>query len=398
MLLLRNHVRDYAWGPIDGLQAIVGSKPSGGPEAELWVGTHPSAPSAVVGDPHGRTLADVIAADPSRWLGPDLAAAGYTALPFLLKILVIGSPLSLQAHPSAEQAQAGYEREEAAGIAGDAPNRTYRDPSPKPEALVALRDTWVLCGFREPAQAADLVAGLQVPALEPLHETLAGGDLDAFRTGLAWLLRLPGDDRHAVATAVSAAVEAIDPTDRQDPRSWVRRLAAQHPGDPTSLAPLLLMVANLGPGEALHLPAGNLHTYLSGAGVEVMAASDNVLRGGLTPKHIDVDELLAVLRFDPGIPPGPDRTELDDGVVTYDTGEGSFGLAVVQPDERQVVVSPRGPSLLLATDGAVDVAGPDGNLSIDHGDAAFVAPGEGPLAVSGRGCLWWATVGDALPT
>jgi len=398
MLLLRNRVRDYAWGAIDGLQPIVGSKPSGGPEAELWVGTHPSAPSVVVGDPQGRNLAEVVAADPSRWLGADLAAAGHTALPFLLKVLVIGSPLSLQAHPSSDQAQAGYDREEAAGIACDAPNRTYRDPSPKPESLVALRDTWVLCGFRPPAEAADLVAGLGVPALEPLHETLAGGDTDAFRTGLGWLLRLPGDDRHAVATAVGAAVEAVDPTDRHDPRSWVRLLSAHHPGDPTSLAPLLLMVANLGAGDALHLPAGNLHAYLCGAGVEVMAASDNVLRGGLTPKHIDVEELLGVLRFEPGIPPGPRRAELGDGVVTYDAGEASFGLAVVQPGGEEIVVAPGGPSLLLATDGAVDVAGPDATLTIDHGDAAFVAPGEGPLTVSGPGRLWWATVGDALPT
>lgn len=398
MLLLHNRVQHYAWGSVDGLHRIVGSDPSGGPEAELWVGTHPSAPSVVADDPQGRTLADIIAADPARWLGADLAAEGHTALPFLLKILSIGSPLSLQAHPSAEQAEAGFAREEAAGVPRDAPNRTYRDPFPKPEALVALHDTWALCGFREPPEAADLVECLGVAALEPLGAALRAGAPDGLREALAWLVHLRGDERQAVATAVATAVDGIDPTDRLGPRGWVRRLAARYPGDPTCLAPLLLQAVNLRPGDAMHLPARNLHSYLSGAGVEVMAASDNVLRGGLTPKHIDVDQLLSVLRFDPGVPPAPIRKDLGDGVVTYDAGEASFVLAVVAPGDEPVEIEPLGPSLLLATGGPVDIAGPDHGLSSDHGDAVFAAPGEGPLTVTGPGRLWWATVGQGRPT
>lgn len=398
MLLLHNTVRAYAWGARDGLAEIVGTAPSGGPEAELWVGTHPGAPSTVVGDPLGRSLAEVVAADPARWLGPDLAGAGHRSLPFLLKVLAIGRPLSLQAHPSAAQAAVGFAREEAAGIAIDAPERTYKDPEPKPESLVAVRETWALCGFRAPAAAAELVAGLDIGALAPLVDALVGGGPRAHADALGWLLHLAPPDRSAVAAVVAEEVADADPADRLDPRSWVQALAAAFPGDPLCLAPLLLNVVRLGPGESVHLPAGNLHAYLDGVGVEVMAASDNVLRGGLTPKHVDVEELLSVLCFEPGVPPEPVHQDLGDGTSTYDSSEQAYALAVVDPGDGVVEIRPTGPSLLLATGGSIDLAGPDGGLVIGHGDAAFVPPGEGPLQVSGPGRLWWATVGDALPS
>lgn len=400
MLLLHNPVQTYAWGSVDGLAGLVGSEPTGGPEAELWVGTHPAAPSVVVGDPTGRTLAEVIAADPERWLGADVAGAGATALPFLLKVLAIGHPLSLQAHPSPAQAAAGFAREEAAGIARTAPERTYKDPNPKPESLVALGDTWALCGFRDPAAAAELVADLCLPGLGPvvvaLSDPTPGGE--PHREALAWLLHLVEPERSVLARAVAEEVGDAELGDRTDPRAWVRRLAEEHPGDPLCLAPLLLHVVHLHVGDAVHLPAGNLHAYLDGAGVELMAASDNVLRGGLTPKHIDVDELLSVLSFGAGLPPAPIRSEVGAGLTTYDSGESSYALAVVDAGDGRVEIHPSGPSLLLATGGAVELADLGGTLALDHGDAAFVAPGEGPIAVTGAGRLWWATVGAALPS
>jgi len=163
------------------------------------------------------------------------------------------------------------------------------------------------------------------------------------------------------------------------------------------MAPLLLNVVRLEAGEAVHLPAGNLHAYLDGAGIEIMAASDNVLRGGLTPKHIDVDELLSVLRFDAGVPAAPEVAQVGDRVRTYDAGEEAFALAVVEPGSAPVELAPRGPSLLLATDGPVDLAGPDGTTRLDHGRAAFLPPGSGPWTACGSGRLWWATTGASLP-
>lgn len=398
MLLLRNPVQRYPWGAVDGLAAIVGSVPSGGPEAELWVGTHPSAPSLVAGDPAGRTLAQVIAADPARWLGPGLAEQGHTALPFLLKVLAIGAPLSLQAHPSADQAAAGFDREETAGIPRDAPARLYKDRSPKPESLVALSDTWALCGFRTHDEAAELVADLRIAELEPLVAVLRGGGVSAHRNALSWLLHLPSPVAGPMGRSVAQAVDQVDPHDRLDPRSWVRELVASYPDDPTCLAPLLLQVVHLRPGDAVHLPAGNLHAYLTGSGVELMAASDNVLRCGLTAKHVDVDALLGVLQFGPGVPPAPIHTDLGGGLATYDSGEDAYGLAVVDTGAEPVLIEPTGPSLLLATGGEIDVAGEEDGVSIDHGDAVFVPPGAGPLSITGSGRLWWATVGDGLPT
>lgn len=397
MLPLHTRVQPYAWGTVDGLAAIVGSEPTGGPEAELWVGTHPAAPSLVADDPDGRTLAQVIAEDPARWLGPDLAATGHTALPFLLKVLAVGQPLSLQAHPSAEQAAAGFAREDAAGLAIDAAERSYRDSNPKPEAMVALSTTWALCGFREPLEAANLLAGLSIEAFDPLIQVLASTGVDGLRTVLSWLLTQDGSSRAAVAEAVAQSVRRIKGDDLSDPRVWVRRLARQFPGDPTAVAPMLLQLVRLEPDEAVHLPAGNLHAYLGGAGVEIMAASDNVLRGGLTPKHVDVDELLAVLRFEPGTPPAPIAKDRGDGVTTYDAGEVAFALAVVDAIGGTVELAPTAPSLLLATGGAVEVVGPDRTLLLDGGDAAFVAPGSGSYAVSGPGRLWWGTTGSGLP-
>jgi mannose-6-phosphate isomerase len=396
MLLLENTIRDYAWGEADGIAAIVGSDPTGRPEAELWIGTHPGAPSYVVDDPDGRTLAEVIASDPSRWLGEELAEQGHTALPFLLKVLAIGRPLSLQAHPSPEQAREGFAREEAAGVPLDAAERNYKDDGPKPEALVALTSTWALCGFRAPIEAANLLAGLALPGLDPLIEALASGGGDGLRTVLGWLLRLEGAARADVAGAVAAAVANVRGEDLEDPRTWVQRLLRAFPGDPTAVAPLLLNVVRLDPGEAVHLPAGNLHAYLSGAGIEIMAASDNVLRGGLTPKHIDVDELLGVLRFEPGVPAEP-ASRSRGGVTTYDAGEDAFALALVDPAAGEVAIEPTAPSLLLATDGAITVTGPAGSVELTGGRAAYVPPGSGPCTVAGTGRLWWATTGAGLP-
>src|SRR4051812_45634180 len=168
MLLLDNPIKDYAWGAVDGMASLVGRPPTGGPEAELWIGAHPVAPSRLADDP-SRTLADAIAADPVTLLGRSLAERTDGTLPFLLKVLAIGAPLSIQAHPSAEQAREGFAREEAAGVPVDAPERTYRDASAKPEQLVALVDTWALLGFRRPHEAAALVDGLGLDELRPLE-------------------------------------------------------------------------------------------------------------------------------------------------------------------------------------------------------------------------------------
>ncbi len=322
-------------------------------------------------------------------------------------MLAIGEPLSLQAHPSAAQAAAGFAREEAAGVPIDAPDRCYRDASPKPEALVAIRPSWALCGFRAAGESAGLLRTLGVEALAPSATALEAAEGNpqaesaARRSLLEWLLGLEGDERTALASAIAGAtvVAAAPPPSvgpPVDPCSWVRALGETHPGDPLAVAPLILNLLPLAPGEALHLPAGNLHAYLRGAGVEIMAASDNVLRGGLTPKHVDVDELVSVLRFGAGVPEGL-QWRSNGPVTTYDADEEAFALAVVDAAAGPVELMARAPALLLATGGSVEVAGRGATMVLEHGLGAFVAPDPTPVRVSGTGWLWWATTGGGLP-
>ncbi|MCB0972816.1 MAG: mannose-6-phosphate isomerase, class I [Acidimicrobiales bacterium] len=379
MPLLRNTIQDYAWGPVDGIAAVVGSSPTGGREAELWVGTHERAPSLVAWDE-----------------GPGESLAHFTGLSFLLKVLAIEAPLSLQAHPSPDEAWAGFQREEAAGIPRDAPERTYPDRSAKPEMLVALVDTWALCGFRPLAEARALVATLDAPSLAPLADALEREEAaNAFREALAWSLRVAGDERAAAAAALADAASARAATDPDDPWTWVAELVERYPGDPGAVAPLLLELLHLRPGDAVHLPAGNLHAYLRGAGIEIMAESDNVLRGGLTPKHVDVDELLRVVCFEPGVPPAP-VPERRGVLSVYDAGEDDFALARIDPGSGDADLQVVEDSLFLPIGGAATVSAGAGAWTAEPGQAVWIEPG-GPVQVASEVPVWWATRGGGLP-
>jgi mannose-6-phosphate isomerase len=396
MLLLDNPVQRYAWGRPDGISRALGTVPTGGPEAELWVGTHPRGPSVVAAGPlAGRTLAEVVAADPARWLGAERAARGERGLPFLLKVLAIGEPLSLQAHPTEAQARVGFAREESTGVAVDAPERTYRDRSAKPEVLVAIDEVVALCGFREPTVAAELLRDLG-DAASSLALLLEVSD-DPIEDALAWLLQVDPTTSQRLVGAATTAAEAAPSleTAPTHPWAWVRALAALHPGDATCLAPLLLEVVHLEPGDAIHLPAGNLHAYLSGLGIEVMASSDNVLRGGLTPKHIDVTELLHVVRFEPGTPPPPRQRQVGQ-LTTYEAGESAFSLAEVRPGIDATWLAVREPSLLLPVGSRATIAAEGQRLDVGPGQAVAVAP-DTEVLVRTDGPVWWATTGSGLP-
>ena len=369
MLVLDNAVRRYEWGAVDGLARLVGTAPTGGPEAELWVGDHPVAPSTVVG---GATLDRAVVADPVGLLGAAAVDRHGARLPFLLKVLAIGAPLSIQLHPDGAQAAAGFAREEAAGVALDDPTRTYRDPHAKPEILVALRPTWALAGFRSGDDAADRLAEAGGAAAD-LAGSVAGRP-DA-RDAFVALLRSDGDRRRALAEVAEATTGSGDD---DDPATWVGRLAAAYPGDPTALAPLVLDLIRLEPGRAVFLPAGVPHAYLRGAGVELMAASDNVVRGGLTPKHVDVDELLALLaapgagvqRF-AGEPDGP-------GLTRYAPPGVAIRLHHAVPPASGPCALPdgEGPALVLALGHPVTVTTGGTSVTAAPGRAVMIPAGE----------------------
>jgi mannose-6-phosphate isomerase len=384
-LAITNIPRDYAWGSTTAIASLLGRTPSGGPEAELWLGAHPGSPSVVVNPAvvdGADTLADWISAEPDRALGQ-----GKRHLPFLMKVLAADGPLSIQAHPTPQQAREGFERENRAGVPLVASERNYKDPFPKPEIIYALSETFdALCGFR--------ALELTLADIEVLDG--GSGRLDSLRSHLgeslestvAWLFG-GGDDAAATISAVSEAAAAhLGASAGID---TVAELATLYPGDAGVVIALLLNKVSLERGEALFLPAGNIHAYLGGLGIELMAPSDNVLRGGLTPKHVDVPELLRVLDFDPLPVPYLRPTDVGPGVERFDPNDVGFALLHVVPGESGAVVSLGGPSIVLVTSGELHLKGQDGNIRLTQGESVYVTPDEWRLAVTGTGEAFVAT-------
>ncbi len=369
---LAGAIRPYAWGSRTALAAMTGRPvPSPTPEAELWLGAHPGNPSTV----DGHRLDEVIAAEPVRMLGAPVAREFGPRLPFLLKVLAPDEPLSLQAHPDADQARAGY-------AAGDV---NYVDPYHKPELLIAVRDFETLCGFRDPAESAALLAGLAAPLLEPVVHALRDADpARALREGVGALLTHP--------EPASLVEQAVAGAGRLHSRAGdlLTDLAGRYPGDVGVVVALLLNHVRLAPGEGIYMPAGNLHAYLRGVGVEAMAASDNVLRGGLTPKRVDVPELLRVLRYEVLAEPVVQPVPLAPGVVGWPTPAREFALvrALVGGANPRVALSAPSARVLFCLSGRVRA----GDVELGPGESAFAPAGTDPLELTGFGEVYQATV------
>ncbi len=396
---LQNTVRPYAWGSTTALPELLGERPTGEPQAELWMGAHPGAPSRVDRGGGPVALSEVISADPEGELGPAAVAAFGPRLPFLLKILAAAQPLSLQVHPDLGRAAAGFADEEARGVPRDAPHRNYKDDQHKPELLAALTPFEGLCGFRPAVEAAALLSALEVDDLKPYVDILrAGPEEAALREVLTAVLSADrervADTVHQAAAAARRLATAPEPGPYAADCAAYAGIAGHHPGDPGLLAAMLLNHVRLQPGEALYLGAGVPHAYLAGLGVEIMANSDNVLRCGLTPKHVDVPELLRVVRFEAGAPavlapePGPDGAEV------FETPVGEFRLSRYAPapggeprtlpeGAAQIVLCTAGRAVLHDENGA--------ELALRPGRSAYVAAG-GRIRVSGDGTIFRATV------
>ncbi|NJC71533.1 mannose-6-phosphate isomerase, class I [Planosporangium thailandense] len=383
---LDNPIRPYAWGSRTAIAELQGRPaPTEQPEAELWMGAHPDSPSTV----GGVALTARIEGDPVGVLGADTVARFGPRLPFLLKVLAAAEPLSLQAHPDSAQAAAGFEAEEAAGKPRDAADRNYRDRYHKPELMVAVEPCEALCGFRDPAVSADVLAGLRVAALAPTVDALRAGEPGvALRDAVTGLLALGDSDRKALVADVVAAARAGSGPD------LIVTLGQRYPTDLGVVLATLLNHVRLEPGEAIWMPAGNMHAYLRGTGVEIMAGSDNVLRGGLTSKHMDVAELLRVLRFevlaDPVVRPRP----LGPGLVTWPTPVEDFALHRAELAGGRVTLPGHGPRIVFCLRGEVRVDDGSGEVVLTGGQAAFGAAGR-TASVAGSGEVYQATVAEA---
>ena len=427
LIFIENTPRAYAWGSHDALPSLLGTAPTGEPQAELWLGDHPGAPASLAkASPQAKTLIELIQSDPERY-GVDGAH-----LPFLLKVLGIGAPLSLQVHPDKRQAEAGFAREEAAGVPTGARERNYGDANHKPELLVALGEVTALCGFRPLAEArAELLAlsaaapaGLGREALEHAAGVCAVDGEGAARAArsslLAWAF--DGDGATLAVEAIAAALDrGVQGVSDARLRS-LRELTAAHPADAGVLLSLLLHLVTLHPGEAVYLGARQLHAYLSGIAVEVMAASDNVLRAGLTVKHIDAGEVMRVVdaatlyspRLEarpvaPGLiawqPEVPDfvllRARL--GGAAGDAAHDSVDPADVPELERRaetVRIDAPYPLVLVVVSGRARVERVGAELSevasVGRGQSLYVSAGE-PIELSGFAEAFLATVGEGWP-
>jgi mannose-6-phosphate isomerase len=391
MELMRGAIRTYAWGSRTAIADFTGrAVPTNHPEAELWLGAHPGDSAFITTAEGERSLLEVVRSDPDGQLGRTVRSRFGDALPFLVKVLAADEPLSLQAHPSSEQAVEGFNREERLGVPLNSPVRNYRDRSHKPELLVALEPFDALAGFRPAARTVEFLQALAVSDLDPYVHLLTGQpDADGLRALFTTWITAPQPDLDVLVPAVlDGAISYLrsDATEFAAEARAVLELGERYPNDAGVLAGLLLNLLHLEPGQAVYMPAGNLHSYLRGVGVEVMANSDNVLRGGLTPKHVDVPELLRVLDFTPAtrdtlLPP----VDKDGFELTYRTPAGEFAVSVLALDGDDLgheVDAPcrfDGPQILLCSQGSVVVRAKSDTLTLERGSAAWVSADDGPI-------------------
>jgi mannose-6-phosphate isomerase len=371
----------------------------------MWIGAHPGSPS-LVGSEDGQPLHDLIAEDPARALGSEVVSRLGQRLPFMMKLLAASEPLSLQVHPSQERARRRFAEQEAAAIARDARARSYPDPSHKPELLFALTRLEGMAGFRDVESSAAILRGLQLGWLDDVARDLEGDPRppSALRSVVTRWLALPAADtrvrleelREAAIGAEARAHRAARlhrpaPVDAAHvSRESVRVYAAtvplidRYPDDPGVLVTLLLNHLVLAPGEAMFVDAGIVHAYTSGFGVEIMATSDNVLRAGLTPKHVDILELLEVADFRP-IPPPRQHAARTGRVLRLTPPVDEFELCLIEPEGEPVLLEHVAPRMAVCLGGRVELSDDQGVVSLDGGEAVFIDAAGGPLRITGVG-------------
>ncbi len=398
-LRLENPVQEYAWGSKSAIQSLLGRQTDGRtPWAELWMGAHPKAPSRVVTNRNTIPLDALITRHPVGILGNTVAGAFGGTLPFLFKVLAADQPLSIQAHPDRHLAEAGYERENRLRIPIDAPHRNYRDRWPKPEIICAVKPFYALNGFRRAAEIRELFRTFCPGGLSGAIDILSNGILtredeqSAIRSMFEWMLQMPAEKKSEAILETTENASGME----SDEACWIMRLFEHYPEDIGVASPLFLNLIRLEPFTAMFLPPGSLHAYLEGVGIELMANSDNVLRGGLTSKHMDVSELLRVVNFTPA-PPEILRPVAGSACEqVFQTNADEFELCVIRAKEGHPcrLTAAEGPEILLCMDGSARIfCGPeDSSYGMEQGQSLFIPAGTGPCTIKGRAIFFRASV------
>jgi mannose-6-phosphate isomerase len=379
---LENPVQRYAWGSANGITDTLGiANPGGGPLAEIWMGAHPSAPSTAVVDGAKIELDELIQRGPEAALGTRVVDKLGSTLPFLFKVLSAGTPLSIQAHPSKRKAELGFERENLGGIPVDAAERNYRDSNHKPEMAVALTHFELICGFRP---VAEIIENTRLVAPGEFKRSLDRLERDPSRVELSvFFYALISCDQRARArllASASAGIRAIldsrtAPQGREGAFRWALKIMDIFPGDVGAMLPLVLNHIVLEPGQAAFIAPGELHAHLTGTCLEIMANSDNVIRGALTPKFVDLPELVSVLSFNPEkvLPVLPSIVAPCE--EAYPTFVPDFELSRISVGSgRRYSRRSRGPEILLCVSGRAEILCPgETPLTLGRGESAFVA-------------------------
>ncbi|MBL7044263.1 MAG: mannose-6-phosphate isomerase, class I [Pirellulaceae bacterium] len=358
LMLLGNQIQYYDWGGLDAIGDFLGkTRKTDRSEAEMWMGAHPKAPSWVAVEKQPMPLPELIADRPEAILGDEVAERFHSQLPFLMKLLVAARPLSIQAHPDATQAQDGFRKEEADGPDIDDERRNYKDSNHKPEVICALTDFWALKGFRPVGEMLADFAGFSViqPELDCLRNRAETGPKEFFQS----LTRLNDPRRQElVGKLVSAMRSSPHSRDKDKHAYWIVKLGELHPGDIGIACALMLNLVHLKAEQALYVPAGELHAYLEGMGVELMATSDNVLRAGLTSKHVDIDELQKVLGSQSEKAETIECEQRENGEVAYPSPAHEFELSLIRLNGSRPYVSGenRSVEILFVTEGSAQIA------------------------------------------
>ncbi len=394
--LLENVIQDYAWGSLTAIPELVGGKtPSEKPQAELWMGAHPKAPSQVKTDGGFVPLDLLIENNPDAILGSFTAEKFSNKLPYLFKVLAAAKPLSIQAHPTRTQAEEGFERENKLGIALDAAHRNYKDDNHKPECLCALTEFWGVCGFRKIPDILSLFEKILPQGLSGyINDLRQQPNVEGLKTFFTRLMALSDTQRSSV---IKDAVSQAGPLAKTSPEyKWIIRLFDEYTYDIGVLSPIFLNLICLQPGQAIFLNAGELHAYLEGMGIELMANSDNVLRGGLTPKHIDQKELLRVLNFQPRTPEILLPVDVRAFEQEYPGHSDEFVLSVIHVDAGQTYIrtESRGPEILLCTRGNATITEKKGRkeTSLLKGESVIIPASVPAYSIEGCCTLYKASV------
>lgn len=391
MYLLTNPWLRYAWGSVDLLPALLHQRPDGRPVAEIWMGALAALPSSVEIGGSEVGLDDFIESRPRETLGEAQAGSG-AQLPFMLKFLAADQPLSLQVHPNREQAEEGYRREDAAGIALSDPARNYRDRSHKPELLYALTTFDLVCGFRSIDAIRELLRGLQVPELDPILTRLDATDpTEALRSSFTALLMAEFAPQQQLTQAVVRA--AALRRDERPEYHLVGELARTFPLDIGLVASLFLHYLRLQPGDSVFIRSGMIHSYLHGLGLELLAPSNNVLRAALTEKHVDIPEMLRLVDFTPG-PPEQLRPAAQAGVSVFTPPVRDFAMWTYLPPSAaqfgtlvSLAPPPDGARIVACCAGHCTLTRDDERLVLQPGESAFVPDSDGPITISATGTV-----------